>query len=704
MLISSPMDIEQISKKLVAAGLHQRSSQLTMIQEAYTALHREKIICLEAPTGTGKTLSYSIAALFAKTDKQVIVISTATIALQEQLFSKDLPLLAKILGINIRTALAKGRRRYVCHARLFNDDQQIDIFSSQDYQEQLRTLLNHGKWDGDRDQLNLTVTDAQWMQVSTDSVGCSGKLCAYFQQCAFYQSRQKWQQTDFVITNHSLLLADLTLGGGALLPSMDKSVYVIDECHHFPDKALDHFAQSTPLLDSIEWINPFTSAINKAVQSGQVTEARQTTLQEQTRQLIQALQTLQELLKQNSHLFIEDGHKDYVWRCLENQSELFALAQPIQQIGTRFAGECQRLLDDFTDSLKLATNDPEKQRLLTKLVAQFGFFQSRADGLAQTFQLFCQPRQAQEAPLARWFVKNHRDQYTCHASPINIGQQLKNLFWDKLTAGALLCSATLRSLGDFNDFRRKTGLNNHTKLTELALETCFDYRKSVLFVPKMRSAPQGSEQTQHWKETAELLPELILPNGGTLVLFTSKVSMEKIYADMPTALQADILMQGQLGKSLLISAHKDKISARRRSILFGLTSFGEGLDLPADLCQHVIIHKLPFAVPTTPIELTRNEWLTQNKRNPFELATLPATAIRLAQYVGRLIRQETDIGIVTILDKRLYSKPYGAKLLKTLPPFQQLLNSPIESLKQNPSIAHLFHPQKHDLKITQKFG
>ena len=149
-------------------------------------------------------------------------------------------------------------------------------------------------------------------------------------------------------------------------------------------------------------------------------------------------------------------------------------------------------------------------------------------------------------------------------------------------------------------------------------------------------------------------------------------------------------MQGALGKPVLLAAHKNKVQGASRSILFGLASFGEGLDLPAELCQHVIIHKLPFAVPTTPVELTRNEWLTQNRRNPFELATLPATSVRLAQYVGRLIRQETDIGIVTILDKRLYSKPYGAKLLKNMPGFQQLLNCSLDTLKQTTSIAHLF--------------
>ena len=427
------MDIDEIAQKLKATGLNHRASQLTMIQEAFNALHNNRIICLEAPTGTGKTISYGIAAYLAKTDKQVVVISTATIALQEQLYQKDLPLLSKVLGVNVRAALAKGRRRYVCHARVFNNDLQVDIFSRQDYQQQLRTLLENGKWEGDRDQLDMPMTDSQWAEVSTDSTGCSGKLCTFYQQCAFYKARQRWQQTDVVITNHSLLLSDLTLGGGVLLPPIDKSVYILDECHHFPDKALDHFAQSAPLLDSLEWINPFNSAVNKAVQNSSLSEARQKLLQECSHQLVQTLQPLQQLLQQNSSLFTENYNKEATWRCTENQADVFALAQPIHQASTKFASECGQLLSEFEENLKMAGNDAEKQQGMTKLIAQFGFFSSRADNLSQTFQLFCQTRQAQEPPLARWFIKNARGQYFCHAAPLNVSQQLKTLLWDKLT-------------------------------------------------------------------------------------------------------------------------------------------------------------------------------------------------------------------------------------------------------------------------------
>jgi len=254
----------------------------------------------------------------------------------------------------------------------------------------------------------------------------------------------------------------------------------------------------------------------------------------------------------------------------------------------------------------------------------------------------------------------------------------------------VLCSATIRALGKFDDFRRKTGLHDIPDYVENAVASCFDYKKSVLYIPSMQHEPAGLNQDAHRKEAIDLLPKLILSTAGTLVLFTSRSAMETTYEAMPDAYAKDILMQKQHNKNKLIQMHKKRIRLGKRSIIFGLTSFGEGLDLPADFCQHVIIHKLPFAVPSTPIELTRNEWLKSNRLNPFMLSSLPRASIRLTQYVGRLIRQESDIGVVSILDKRIYSKQYGSFLLENLPDFQQLIDKDINCLKSITSIAHLW--------------
>ncbi|MBS0350604.1 MAG: ATP-dependent DNA helicase DinG [Proteobacteria bacterium] len=683
------MDLQIIAQKLIDAGLTQRPSQLAMIQAAYSGLINQKILCLEAPTGTGKTISYCIGAYYAKKEQQTIVVSTASIALQEQLIQKDIPLLRKILKKNITAAVAKGRRRYLCHARLYDDEPQLDIFSANDYLPKLRSLLEQKQWDGDRDQLGLTISDSEWLKISTDSAGCTGKQCSYFSECAFYRARETWQHADFVITNHSLLLSDLSLGGGVLLPEMSKSIYIIDECHHLPEKAIDHFAHSAPLLDSIEWINQCLGVVHRASQNQVIPAAKHSIIHERAQLLVQALQNLQQVLQNNLALFVEDMANIKIWRCSEQQTDIFNLAKDIAQAGSFFENEIKQILEDSQNQLKTISAQSEAGLLLSKLVAQIGFLQSRINNLSETFQLFCQPQAPKQPPLAKWFVNNRNHQFFCHVSPIYIGQQLKNLFWDKMEHGSLLCSATVRSMGNFNDFKRKIGVSNHEKVSEAVLESILNYGQSLLFVPKMQFAPQGPEQKSHFSETSKLLPKIILAHGGTLVLFTSKVNMEKMYQEMPSELRTDILMQGQFNKSLLIATHKKRIEAKQRSILFGLTSLGEGLDLPAELCLHVIIHKLPFAVPNSPVELTRTEWLVQNQLDPFALATLPAAGIRLSQYVGRLLRQENDIGLITILDKRLYSKAYGAKLLKGLPPFQQLLNVTIEQLQQHPCFEQL---------------
>ncbi len=688
------MDIQKIRQQLAQAGLRERPSQLNMITETYEALSQKKILCLEAPTGTGKTLSYGIAAYLSKKEKQTVIISTATTALQEQLIKKDIPLISKVLEKPIQATLAKGRRRYICHTRLYNDDfDQADLFSNNEYKQKLKNKLENEHWNGDRDQLDFEINESEWQKVSTDTAGCVGKNCYFFAQCAFYRAKQKWQQSDFVITNHSLLLSDLSLGGGVLLPKLDNSVYIIDECHQFPEKALDFFAKSISLTACQDWLKSLHLLIGRSRQNELLNSAQQGKLDQLVEDIEVDLEPLLNFLQSNPNLFKNEGETSNAmpcWRLSTREEVIFKWGEKLQKNSLALINELQQLLDEYEEKIK-STSDNVIQQKFSKQVAQIGFYKTRTDNLWQTWNLFCQLQAENKLPIARWFSKNFRHEFTCHASPINISQELKKLFWDELTHGALLCSATIRALGSFADFKRKTGLKDNVKFTERALETCFDYQKSILFVPTMQNAPQGQQQNQHWQEANRLLPQLFLPKGGSLVLFSSRKAMENSYECMDIEIKKDILMQKDSAKFLLISEHIGKIQAGKRSILFGLASFGEGLDLPDDLCQHVIIHKLPFSVPTTPVELTRSEWLNKNNQDSFTLSTLPATSVRLAQYVGRLIRQETDIGIVTILDKRIYSKNYGKLLLKNLPEFSQHINVDLSLIKKNVNVMHLFN-------------
>jgi len=678
------MDIKQIKKQLSRVGLQDRETQIEMMESIHKAITEQKVLCIEAPTGTGKTLSYSIAGYLSRQKKQALIISTSTIALQEQLIKKDLPLLSRMLGESISFALAKGRRRYVCHNRLLNPNWTQDIFDADDDFDTLRRQLERREWNGDRDELDISIDEQSWRKISTDASGCSGKLCDYHEECAFFNARKKLHQADIIVTNHSLLLSDLELGGGAILPEPEKSIYVIDECHHLPEKALSHFAKSDTLMGSVDWINNLTKTLTNAIKADQITEDTQKNLNALTHDLIQALSSMRTMLVDNEAQFNDD-----VWRLKDIPEEIFELAKTILSFGSSIMMQCEIIYADLEEKVKQKSISPDDKSTLEKLISSLGFSSSRAQNLFETWSLFCHQRKEKEAPVARWFEKRG-DTYFCHASPINISKRLTELFWDKAKNGLVLCSATIRALGKFDDFRRKTGLTEISRCEEKAIASCFDYQQSLLYIPSMQHEPVGFNQDAHRDEVIALLPDLMLPKTGTLVLFTSRFSMNKSYDAMPASCSKDILIQTQHNKNKLIEKHKKRIRQGKRSIIFGLASFGEGLDLPADFCQHVIIHKLPFAVPSTPIELTRNEWLKSNQLNAFMVSSLPNASVRLTQFVGRLIRQENDIGIVTILDKRIYSKKYGSYLLANLPDFQQCINQDLDTLKNHVSTQKLW--------------
>lgn len=684
------MDIKNIQKTLTKHKLRHRPSQLNMVEEVYTALKQKNIICIEAPTGTGKTLSYLISAFNAKEKKHKIIVSTATIALQEQLIQKDLPLFEKIIGEKIKFTIAKGRQNYLCLAKLKQEDQ-TDFFQKDSLTE-VHAQAENPFWDGDRESLPNAISSQDWQNVTTDSVGCSGKHCEYYEQCYFFKAKNKIHTSEIIVTNHSLLLSDLSLGSGVLLPDPENNIYIIDECHHLPQRSISHFSKSSTVLSAIEWINQVNFSVQRAIGTKQISETWQQKTNQITRSLVEQIKNLKHMLDGNSSQFGELG-----FRITESEISLFEPVQHLKDLSKDLANALDSICGVL--ELELEKRKPEQQHeelaQLIKVHGQIKFLQSRVTEFHATWVLFCHQRQPKEAPIARWFEKvstaAYPDDYCCYCSPINVSQELTTLFWNKVKNGALLCSATVRSLGTFDHYLKKTGLHTLESITTNSMPLIFDYEKSIIFVPTMQHEPSGKDQENHRREAQNLLPELILPDSGTLVLFTSRNAMEETYHKLAPTLAFDVLMQGQKGKSQLIEAHKTRIDAGKRSIIFGLASFAEGIDLPAKYCQHVIIHKLPFAVPSTPVELTRSEWISKHQLNPFMLATLPETSIKLTQYIGRLIRQEEDRGIVTILDRRLYSKSYGKQLLANMPAFTRLINCSLAQLKETASVAEFFN-------------
>jgi ATP-dependent DNA helicase DinG len=277
--------------------------------------------------------------------------------------------------------------------------------------------------------------------------------------------------------------------------------------------------------------------------------------------------------------------------------------------------------------------------------------------------------QPQSAPMACWLTLDEgasgNVDIAINASPIRAAEILKDRLWGSCFA-AVVTSATLKSLGNFNSLQRETGVPDSAHF--LAVAGAFDYANAaILKVPT--DAVEGNDVSAHTQYMVDNLSAMIDKNSGTLVLFSSKRQMDQVYDQLSNDMVRRILIQGQYSNREMIRLHKERIDQGKTSILFGLASFAEGVDLPGDYCRHVIIAKLPFAVPNDPLQEALAEWIELQGGNSFFDIALPLASLRLIQASGRLLRTESDTGVVSILDKRLLTKRYGTQLLNALPPF-----------------------------------
>jgi ATP-dependent DNA helicase DinG len=300
---------------------------------------------------------------------------------------------------------------------------------------------------------------------------------------------------------------------------------------------------------------------------------------------------------------------------------------------------------------------------------QVGSWLSNAERLLALWDRLHREIQPQSAPMACWLTLDEgasgNVDIAINASPIRAAEILKDRLWGSCFA-AVVTSATLKSLGNFNSLQRETGVPDSAHF--LAVAGAFDYANAaILKVPT--DAVEGNDVSAHTQYMVDNLSAMIDKNSGTLVLFSSKRQMDQVYDQLSNDMVRRILIQGQYSNREMIRLHKERIDQGKTSILFGLASFAEGVDLPGDYCRHVIIAKLPFAVPNDPLQEALAEWIELQGGNSFFDIALPLASLRLIQASGRLLRTESDTGVVSILDKRLLTKRYGTQLLNALPPF-----------------------------------
>ncbi|MEZ8342149.1 ATP-dependent DNA helicase DinG [Vibrio cyclitrophicus] len=640
-----------------------------------------RMIVAEAGTGIGKSLAYLMATIpVAVLNNRKIIISTATVALQEQLVNKDLPLYRRLTDREFSFILAKGRQRYCCSEKLAAacgvDGGQMAMFESKPKKkdiEQLQTMyrsLAQGKWDGDRDSWPKPIDNMIWQMIVSDKHSCNNSMPTH-RDCPFQKARSELDKADVIIANHSLVMADADLGGGVILPEPENSIYIFDEAHHLPHVARDHSSAAASLKGAASWLERLNQSITKL--SGLADEKRvhrfRNELQDSVQQLIP---TLTQMSKQFDASHFEDGlyrfeHGDLPeW--LESESkDLKQLTQKTSQSVAKIADLIAERVKDGELSAKLA--EPA--------LAEIGFYIQRTENLAQVWRLMAEPKREKGAPLARWLELNKENEgdFVVNVSPLEVGWQLDQQIWSRCV-GAVLVSATMRALNSFNFFSHQAGISQKAEdgVQFLALASPFDYQNQAeLIVPAMKYEPQAPQFTEY---LIEILPKVIEDNKANLVLFSSYWQMNKVAEALATGFVKKswaLQVQGDSSRTEILKKHKKLIEQGKTSILFGTGSFSEGLDLPGELLENLVITKIPFGVPTSPVEQAHSEYIESRGGNPFMQITVPEASKKLIQSVGRLLRKERDSGKVTILDRRIVTKRYGKSLLDSLPPFKRTI-------------------------------
>lgn len=646
-----------------------------------------RMIVAEAGTGIGKSLSYLMAAVpIAVLNNRKLIISTATVALQEQLLHKDMPLYRRLTDLNFEFRIAKGRQRYCCAQKLANTcsmvNEQIALFEHKPTTAQMSMLqamhqqLTANQWDGEKDSWPTTIDDALWRLIASDKHTCSAAF-PHHRHCPYHKARQELEIADVIIANHSLVMADAALGGGVILPEPEQSIYVFDEAHHLPQIARDHSAADCLIKAAQSWLGKLNLSVNKflALTDEQRGSRFKIQLQESLQQLIPSLKDLEKYL---ITLPYEDGRCRFVggelpeWLASES-IHLKTYAQKAESNLGKVADLIAERVKDGTLTHKIA--DP--------VLSEIGFYLQKLEGLAQAWSMMAEPNPAKSAPFARW-IEHQNDggnDFLISVSPIDIGWKLNQQLWSRCV-GSVLVSATLRALNSFQYFCRQAGIdaNESSGVQFLALASPFHYdTQGELMIPEMREEPQSPSYTTY---LITRIPEFILPQKANLVLFSSYWQMHEVADALLTVCKQNdwlLQIQGNASRTVQLKKHEKYIKSGKTSVLFGTGSFSEGLDLPGSLLENLIITKIPFAVPTSPVEQAHAEYITRNGGNPFLQIAIPEASRKLIQSVGRLLRKEQDSGRVVLLDRRIVTKRYGKSLLDSLPPFKRIIESSIKS-------------------------
>lgn len=638
----------------------------------------------EAPTGTGKTLAYLLGGLAASVVNRLekggpIVVSTATKALQQQLVSKDLPMLATAGLVSLgEVAIAKGKGNYLClqqaeevailleqgenDPELFLDDSTGQLDSDQ--VGAMLQAFNENYWDGDFDNYTFALPKGA-RSVAVSSETCLGRKCPQFLQCPYYKARMNMSDARIVVVNHDLLLMDLLMASQEIEPTLPLSNYLVvfDEAHHLPEKAIRVGSTVAPLT-ALQRTLPKLSGIQKLLQStpALLRLARSQGISGAEFDRVNLGNDLRALVDMLSEIEVDEdsGQKRFVKGDIPVKL-LAAIAQVEVSLGA-IVGPLTALCAAVREhSASLGSDVAERA---SELIRRSVDVKVQGDAVLKCFVAL-----KSISRVAKWLFRKD-GQVSLHTAPLEGADVLKTLLWtNKRTSGVAMVSATLRDVGGFTRFVARSGLPTPARFK--VLPYTFPYKQSELVVAAMHATPKQAERRMFLSELSAKLPAAIDRTEATLILFPSWSLLREFAPQLKSHFGDEMVrVQGDHPIRMLVQEHCRAIEHGQGGILMGVASMAEGLDLPGRLCTHVIIISLPFAVPSEPVEQELADLLGPKY---FSERSLPDAMVKLTQMVGRLLRRETDVGKVTVFDRRLASTNYGRQMLANLPPFKKVI-------------------------------
>jgi ATP-dependent DNA helicase DinG len=599
-----------------------RPSQLEMAEGVEAALESRHHLIVEAGTGTGKTLAY-LVPLLRRGGRAVI--STGTKNLQEQLFFKDIPFLKKLFP-KIRVTLMKGRQNYLCRQKLYDLEQQ-PVLSGMEEVEQYARLR---EWEaktktGDRAELKwLPDSSGLWPRLDARSETCTGKKCAQFERCFITWMHQCAAESDLLIVNHHLFFADLALRQtdfASLLP--EYTALVFDEAHEIEDVATQYFGLQVSNYRLEELARDTEATLRqKGLHSAEVLSAVGG-------------------VRHRADLFFELFPASEGRRSFDNRDEF------LEAHRGPYSGLSSALLRLETElgSLK---DRPEEVNNLAR----------RAAELRQAFETVLE---GHERNTVYWWERRGRGVFV-EATPIDVSAILRERLFERVET-VILTSATLAVGGCFDFLKRRLGVQS---AKESILSSHFDFaQQALLYTPLHLPDPRQPDFAPQAAE--EVVQVLKATRGRAFVLFTSHQQMREIHDRVRRHLRFPTLIQGSMPRTELL----DRFRSTPHAVLFGTSSFWQGVDVQGEQLSAVLIDRLPFAVPTDPVIAARIRQINDEGGSAFEEYQVPQAVLALKQGFGRLIRSVNDRGVLAILDHRMVRKHYGRKFFASLPPYRR---------------------------------